>query len=110
MNLSFPLSLHLHSGWVCVALSEAWLYQKNYSLNFIRNKGGDGVKNNLLAFGRDHFKHQMCHQVILEYAQNFENVMSVVTKSQHFFKEGCHQACLWPLQHVDFKVLLQDTF
>lgn len=59
---------------------------KNYTLNSVRNRGGDRVKNNeLLAFGRDLFKHQVCHQVFLEYAENFENVMSVVTKSQLFF-------------------------
>lgn len=62
---------------------------KSCTLNFIKNKSGDGVKNNeLLAFGRDHFKHQVCHQVFLEYAYNFENVMSVVTKSQIFCKRA----------------------
>lgn len=80
--------------WVPIyALAEAGLrvlgsgsISKNYVLNFIRNKSGDEVKNKeLLAFGRDHFGHQVCHQVFLEYAQNFENVMSVVTKSQLLF-------------------------
>lgn len=58
--------------WVSIyALAEAVLrflgsgyISKNCTLNFIKNRGGDGVKNNeLLAFGRDYFKHQMCHQV-----------------------------------------------
>lgn len=35
---------------------------RNHILNYIRNKGGNGVKNNeLLAFGTNHFKHQVCH-------------------------------------------------
>ena len=51
--------------------------------------GGNGVKNKLLAFGTNYFKHQICHQVCLEYVQNFENVTSVVNKSQ-VLKESCH--------------------
>lgn len=52
---------------------------------------------------------KLCHQVFLEYAQKFENIMSVVTKSQ-LFKEGCHQLCLWSLQQIVFKAFLDVTF
>lgn len=58
---------------------------KSCTLNFIRKKGDDEVKNNeLLAFGRDQFKDQVCHQVFLEHAQKFENIMPVFAKGQLF--------------------------
>lgn len=70
------------------------------TLNFVRKKGGDEVKNNeLLAFGRHHFKHQVCHQVFLKCAQKFENIMSVVIKSQLFLKRALI-SYLWSLQHI----------
>lgn len=60
---------------------------KNHTLHYTRNKGGNRVKNNeLLAFGTDHIKHQVCHQVCLEYVENFESITSVVTNSQLFIK------------------------